>query len=571
MPPKFSRQLEDKTIYTVNLEYQSRTSPCEANCPAGNPIQKMNSLVKDSHFEEALEYILARNPFPGICSRVCPHPCERECNRNNFDAGISIKALERACFDSSDMSKVRKPLKKEKTGKKVAIIGSGPAGMTCAYFLTLFGHEVTVFEAQPVLGGMPRNGIQGYRLPKDIVDREIGQILETGVRARTNTAVGKDIALNELMATHDACLIATGAWKERSLNIPGADIAIPGISFLKQINLGLNFDIGKKVVIIGGGGVAFDCAFSSRRLGASEIHIICLESKDCMRAHPEEVIQAAEEGIIIHNSQMISRILSDRGKVSGIEYYDVASFKFDQSGEPKISLASENKYTLPADTVILAIGEVPDLEFVNTDNQYRLTKGKTLEVDPNTMVTSVKGVFAAGDAVSGASSVAQAIGSGRRAAVHIDYYLRGELADKVGNIIISPKGNIIIAQHAGSKPEQIEQHVVKFEELMNTSYFEKKNRAVARKLTTLESIQGFHEIDLGFMLDGATEEATRCFHCGHCFSCGNCVEDCPGYVLSMANGKPEVAFPKECWHCGNCRISCPCGAISYQFPLSMLV
>jgi len=291
MPPIFSFELKEATVYADYMDFQSRTSPCEAACPAGNPIQKMHSLIKENRLEEALEYIRARNPFSGITGRVCNHPCENECNRQNYDEPLSIRALERYTTDNADMTLVKGPKRREKTGRKVAIIGSGPAGMTCAYFSALFGHDVTVFEATAFLGGMPRFGIPDYRLPKDVLDREIGRILELGVRVRTNTMVGRDISFENIIEEYDACLVATGAWKERHLDVPDAGLALKGLSFLKDVNEGRRNDIGKRVVILGGGGVAYDCAFSARRLGASEIHIVCLEARDQMCATAEDISQ----------------------------------------------------------------------------------------------------------------------------------------------------------------------------------------------------------------------------------------------------------------------------------------
>lgn len=569
MAPKFSLELEKATIFADYLEYQPRTSPCEAYCPAGNPIQKVNSLIKDGRFEEALQYLMVRNPFPGITGRVCPHPCEKECNRSNFDEALSIRALERAAFDNADMTAFRRPKKKAKTGKKLAVIGSGPAGMTCAYFSTLFGHDVTVYESAPMLGGMPRLGVPDYRLPKDVVDREIGQILELGVQARTNTAVGKDIRLADILKTYDACLIAVGSWKERTLDIPGAGLAISGVSFLKQVTSGNRGKIGKKVVIVGGGGVAYDCAFTARRLGASEINIVCLEARDCMLAHPDDILQGEEEGIILHNSNMISGVLSKKGKAAGIEYYDVASFQFDASGKLNIKPVSGKKNTIAADTVIFAIGEAPDLSFLDGDHKFKLTRKGTLEVNPETMAAPVKGVFAAGDAVSGPGSIAAAIGSGRNAAIAIDRYLRKERG-RPGSLYIDAEGNISFEEYEDTD-KTLKPHVVAYDELMHIDYFDKKSRVKTGRLPISKSVRSFQEIARGYSAKDASLEASRCFHCGHCFQCGSCVEDCPGYVLTMGAAGPEITYADECWHCGNCRTSCPCGAVQYDFPLSMLI
>ncbi len=570
MPPKFSRELQHPTIFSGYLDYQPRTSPCEADCPAGNPIQKISYLIQERRFEEALEYVMVRNPFPGVCGRVCPHPCENKCNRNNYDESVSIKALERAAFDHCEMAKVPRPTPMAKMGKRVAIVGSGPAGMTCAYFLRLFGHSVTIFEALPFLGGMMRSGIPDYRLSKDVLDREIGQILELGIQSKTNTVVGKDVTLAEIMAEYDACLLAVGTWKARRPEVPGGHLGISGLSFLRQANSGNRPTVGKKVVIVGGGGVALDCAFTARRLGASEIHIVCLEPGDKMLAPPEDLSQARAEGVILHNSAMISEILSRQEKTTGIEFYPVTSFRFDEAGQLTFARGSGKMEELEADTVILAIGEQPDFICITGETRLKLTPKGTLEVNSETMATPVAGVFAAGDAVSGPTCVAEAIGAGRRAAIGIHHYVSRNMTTQVGYAIVdNQQGITMMAMDPESKA--LSPRIVRYEELSHIDYFEKMPRVVAQKIAASESMKRFLEIDSGYDREQAVKEAARCFHCGHCFSCGSCVEDCPGYVLTMGSDGPAVTYPEECWHCGNCRISCPCGAVEFEFPLSMLV
>lgn len=570
MPPKFSRELQQPTIFEGYLDFQPRTSPCEVDCPAGNPIQKINYLIRDHRFEEALEFIKARNPFPGVCGRVCPHPCESKCNRSRYDESISIRALERALFDHSEMPQVRRLSPLAKTGKKVAIIGSGPAGMTCAYFSGLLGHSVTIFEALPFLGGMMRSGIPDYRLSKDVLDREIGQILDLGIQSKINMFVGKDITLADIMAEFDACLIAVGTWKARSLEIADGHPGISGLSFLRQVNSEYRPDPGQKVVIIGGGGVAFDCAFSARRLGASEINVVCLEPGDRMLAQPEEIRQAREQGVMIHNSAMVSKILSRPNRTCVIEFLPVTSFNFDETGQLTVIPASDRKEELEANTLILAIGETPDFTVLTGNEPFHLTRKGTLNVDPDTMATSVAGIFAAGDAVSGPTCVAEAIGSGRRAAIRIHQYLMNNVMDKVCSIVMDRQKGIT-ARAIDPESKVVPPHVVAYEELSHIDYFEKKPRLATGKMETPESMKKFLEMDSGCTREQAVEEAARCFHCGHCFMCGSCVEDCPGYVLAMGSDGPTVDYPEECWHCGNCRISCPCGAVAFEFPLSMLV
>lgn len=565
MPPKFSRELAEKVITTQGLKIQARTSPCEWHCPAGNPIQKVHALIQENDIEEALAYLRSRNPFPGITGRVCAHPCENHCNRNHYDEGISIRALERYVADRADLTGVRTPQKRESTGKKLAIIGSGPAGMTCAYFSALFGHEVTVFESSAILGGMPRIGVPDFRLSKHVVDSEIAQILELGIEARTNTTVGKDIAFDEIIKDFDACLIAVGTWRERRLNVPGAELARTGVSFLKNTNLGLIKEIGKTIVIMGGGGVAFDCAFTARRLGASDIHLFCVEGGENMCASPEDVQQAQGEGIRVHHSRMVSKIIGDDNKVKGVEFYGISSFEFDEKGRLTIQPDSGERSFIEADAVISAIGVEPDFDPLTNQSPFELTPKGTLLVNPETMATSLEGVFGAGDAVSGPSTVAQAVGTGRNAALCIDRYFMGTgRGDVAGHIRIDADCRILYEK----KADEIVPYVVAFDEIMNVDSYEKKER---QKTDRVEKARSFEEIERGFGTQEALTETDRCFHCGHCTSCGCCVEDCPGFVLEMTTKGPQVVYFDECWHCGCCRIACPSGAVYYEFPLNMMV
>jgi thioredoxin reductase/NAD-dependent dihydropyrimidine dehydrogenase PreA subunit len=439
--------------------------------------------------------------------------------------------------------------------------------MTCAYFSALLGHDVTVFESSPTLGGIPRMGIPDFRLPKDVVDREIGQILEVGVRPQTNTIVGKDIDFDRILKDFDACLIAVGTWKEKKLDVPGVESSLPAVSFLKQINLGQRGPIGDKVVIMGGGGVAFDCAFTATRLGAREVHVVCVEGEANMCASPEDVLQAQAEGVKVHYSRMISKVLNKRGKAAGIEYFKISSFEFDERGSLSVRPVSSQRETLSANTVISAVGVQPDLKFIEGDHPFRFTLKGTLEVNPKTLSTSVDGVFAAGDVVSGPSTVAQAIGSGRHAAIAIDRYLIGSRSATPGRVSIRGEGHVVTEDFAVDYAP----HVVAYEEILNVEFFEKTPRQTTDKLSVAASVHSFEEIDRGLGKNEASTEAKRCFHCGHCTSCECCVKDCPGLILRMTPQGPQVAYFDECWHCGCCRIACPSAAILYEFPLNMLV
>ena len=561
MPPKYSREITRPIALGDSLKDQFRTSPCEHACPAGNPIQKMQALIEQGDFAEALRYLHAKNPFPGITGRVCPHFCQDRCNRGRYDACVNSRALERAAADFAAETPAfrRRPA----TGKRVAVAGGGPAGLTAAYFLALLGHDVTVYEAHPVLGGVPRYGVPDFRLPRDVVDREVGRVLETGVRARVNTVIGRDVSFADLRSAHDAVIIATGTPRENSLPVPGAEAAVKAVEFLRAVALGERPPMGDRVVIMGGGGVGFDCAFTARRLGASEVHVICLEQAGAMRAPEEDLIQARAEGVRIHNGCTLSSVRARDGRVEGVDYYEVRECRFDERGSLELVPVPGGEHTLACDTVIFAVGLKTDLDFLGPDAP-ELTPRCWIAVDER-QASSVPGLFAAGDVASGPASVAAAIGSGRRAAFAAHAFLTGEDAPVYA---VDDEGRIEPRPDLAGRDEP---YVVPFEEIYGVARYEKSEPPVPTRSDALS----FEEINRGYDADQARTEAARCFHCGHCKGCGVCVDDCPGYVLELRHtdqgDRPVVAFVDECWHCANCRTSCPTGAIAFHFPLRMQV
>lgn len=566
MPPKYSRELRQPVAHGPRLKEQFRTSPCEAACPAGTSIQKMQALAEKGEFTEALRYLRAKNPFPGITGRVCPHFCMGACNRNHMEGCVNTRALERACADLAERGAVlfrNRPA----TGKKVAVIGGGPAGLTSAYFLALLGHAVTVYEAEPMLGGVPRYGVPNFRLPRHVVDREVGLVLETGVRAHVNTRVGVDISMDEIRDRFDAVIIATGVPAENSLPIPGADRAVRAVEFLREAAMGhAAGKVGKKVVVMGGGGVGFDCAFTARRLGAEEIHVICLEKPGEMRAPAEDLELAAREGIQIHNCCTMSGIRTDNDAVTGVDFYEVKEFRFDDAGRPVFDPVPGGRHTLDCDTVIFAVGMKTDLGFLG-DNAGGLTLNprRWIVVD-ECQATSCEKHYAAGDVAAGPASIAGAVGGGRRAAFAVHAFLTGENARVWiinGENMLEPRDDM-----AGLA----DPYVVPFEEIYGISQYAP---AQPEKEALNDCARPFAELNLGLTREQAMAEAARCLHCGHCKACGTCVDDCPGYVLEMVPcggvERPQVEHGDECWHCANCRTSCPTGAIGFTFPLRMQV
>ena len=553
MPPKYSKEYLTPLLNGAIPKVKQRISPCEEACPAGNCIQRMETLIKDNQAEKAHLALLTRNPFPGVTGRVCPHPCEEHCNRRHYDQGISIRALERFASDAVVADNIQPATA---TGKKIAIIGSGPAGMSCAWFCRLLGHEVSVFEAAPVAGGFPRFAVPDFRLPKNIVERESGRIFNYGVNIHLNTKVGEDITFEDILAHSDACVIAVGTQKERILNIPGKEYITPAVSFLKESNLFRKKIENKCITILGGGGVAFDAAFTAIRLGAKQVTLIFPEDMEHIKAPAEEIKQAIDEGIILRSSHLAKKIENHT-----VYAEEIKSFKFTEEGDIEIQSAF-HEISEYSDMIICASGLIPDIEFLEN---IGLNKNKSglICVDEH-MQTNIKKVFAAGDIVTGPASVASAIGSGRRTAMGIHAYLTD--TDSLPQVILDADNTVCIT---GTAPD-FQMHTVQFDEIYHVDYHPKMQRRQTKE--ELNTLLPFSEINKGLSAEDAQAEAERCLHCGQCIKCGTCVERCPCYVLEMDEETgPFVRYPDECWHCAACRIGCPTGAISIKFPITMLV
>jgi len=483
------------------------SAPCQNGCPAHINIPKYIECIKEGNYEEALAVNREKTPLVGTLGRVCVHPCESNCNRQPYDQALSIRLLKRFAADFGRRNDYDNNHDREsvslRSRERVAIIGAGPAGLNAAYMLAQKGYSVTIYEALPVPGGMLAVGIPSYRLPRDILNSEIDLVRKLGVEIICNTRVGTDITVEQLWSEgYKAIFIAGGLHESAAMGCEGEDACyygfMPGVDFLRRINLGEKVELGDIVAVIGGGNVAMDCARSAVRLGVKEVHLIYRRTKTEMPASAAEVHAAEEEGIVFHLLANPVCILEDDGSVSGMECIRMELGEPDSSGRRRPVPMDGSEFILKSDTVIPAIGQVADFSFVNKDSGLELTKWGTIKVDPDTMATTVPGIFAGGDIVLGARTVIEAIASANRAAEAIDSYLRGGRST-VGQKLKMEK----FVENMGVYKEEIVPEMVG-----GRVRLEEEVRPVALRL------QGFNEAELGFK-DPCTviKEAERCIKC----------------------------------------------------------
>ncbi|MFC2004117.1 FAD-dependent oxidoreductase [Chloroflexota bacterium] len=505
-----------------DLLYGESEAPCQVACPAHLHIPGYCALIAKGKFKEALELIRRRMPLPSVCGRVCLNPCETACRRQEVDEPIAIEALKRFVTDYVPQELPERLPQTQKD--KVAIVGSGPTGLAAAYDLIRMGYGVTIFEALPVAGGMLSVGIPEHRLPREVLKRDIDYIEALGVEIKTSTPVGQERGLDNLFSQgYSAILLAVGAHKGQKLDIPGADLedALVGTSFMRDAIFGKLIKTGQRVVVIGGGNVALDCARSARRLGAAEVHLVCLESREEMPAEATEIEQAEEEDIQTHPSCTPSRILSDDGKVTKVECLNVSGLRFTPDGQPQFDTIKGSEHIIPADMVIFAVGQVPDLTGLTSNGGIETTKLETVAVDRETLMTSRQGIFSAGDAVHGPTSTIDAIASGQKAAFYINRYLQGDV------LRVKPKKTVKAADIRVVIPAEVE----------------KQERQSLPMLPVAERISNFKEVALGFSAEVAIEEAKRCLNCaGHL-----CKDVCPYGAPQFAD--EEKAKMQKCDLC----------------------
>jgi formate dehydrogenase beta subunit len=483
-------------------DYSYRTvlaTPCVNGCPARTKVPDYVGFCDEGRCAEALDVIYNTTPLAGILGRICVHPCEDSCRRQNLDEAVSIRAVKRFIADF-----VREPgyvpavAQEKKKSKKVAIIGSGPAGLNAAYMLSKRGYNVTIFEALPVAGGMLHVGIPSYRLPRDILQAEIKVVQDLGVEIKLNTEIGKDVMFADLTKEFDAVLIASGLHASTSMGVEGEDAGydgfMPGVYYLRKMNLGQPVELGEKVAVIGGGNVAMDCARSALRLGAKEVNLIYRRSRAEMPANKSEIRDAEEEGVKFHLLTNPAKLIAKNGKVKALECLKMELGEPDASGRRRPIPVKGSEFVIEIDTVIPAIGQKGDFSFLPKE---MVEVKDVIKADPLVLTTLTKGIFACGDAVLGATTVVEAIASGNRAAEAIDRYLSDGEVKPTEADYLKP----IIDVLGVYDPEEA------------IGVVGKRDRGEEEMLPVSGRAGNFAEVELGLTTAVAVEEANRCLQC----------------------------------------------------------
>lgn len=526
-------------------------APCKAACPILTDAREYIQLIAERRYPEAFASIRRLNPLPRVVGRICTHPCETNCKRGQLDAPIAIAALKRFAADGEWVKGTWKAPMMAPSGRQVAVVGSGPAGLAAAHDLALKGHQVTLFEALPVLGGMLRVGVPEYRLPKEVVDDEIDTIVNLGVTVRTEVTIGKDVKAAELLDQgFEAVFVAIGAHEDRKLGIPGEDEldgVFSAVSFLRSVNLKETLPIAGDVAVIGGGNTAIDSARSALRMGAETVTLVYRRSKEEMPAADEEIEEAAEEGVTIEYLTSPVEIQGHEGKVAALRCVRNELGEPDAGGRRRPSPISGSEYTMDVGVVICAIGQVPQSDPFAEDFDIAQRGGRIHVEAAGTLATTKPAFFAGGDAVTGPATVIQAIGAGKRAAISIDAYLQGK--------------SVAGVEQSESKAAQLPERIIR-----ESKTFERCSRQT-RKVETRR--KDFQEVEASLPEQTAVKEALRCLHCylgaridpDKCISCLTCVRVCP-LGIPTANHVGEVTIdPVACQACGICMVECPVRAI----------
>lgn len=519
--------------------------PCTHACPVNTDVRGYLAAVARRDYSEAYRLIRANNPFPSVCAWVCPHPCEDHCRRRDVDAALSIRNLKRFVVEKAGTNCVETTNVRH-TGKSIAIVGSGPAGLTAAYDLANLGHTVVVYEKNHAPGGHFLTSLPTYRLPREQLAKDVEAILAAGVTIRTGVAVGTDITIKALKEEYDAVVIAVGLQKSKALPLPGTDHpdVLKALPFMRLVNLGEKPAVGSHVLVIGGGDVAMDVARTAVRLGAGQVTAMCMESREGMPAHTCEVEDALEEGVSLVNGYGPVEVIIEDGKITGLRAQKIKDV-FDSSGRFNPAYEPGAFITRPCDMIVLAVGQMPGNEFINDCDLEVDTRG-LLIADETFFNTSVDGVFTCGEVVTGPGLAIAAVASGHRAARAVNQYLHGFRW-------VTPE----VTQDAIAKlPSAVACRVPRL------------NRREMPVLPAAERIENFNPYELGFDEETAILEAGRCLSCGlgaqvvtdKCAACLTCKRVCP-YEVPLVGASASMPL-EACQACGICAAYCPAGAIT---------
>ena len=508
--------------------YVDRLPPCNAQCPAGEDIQGWLYHAEGGDYERAWRHLIRDNPLPAVMGRVCYHACESVCNRARLDAAVGINAVERFLGDQALQQGWRFDPPASDSGKQVLVVGAGPSGLSAAYHLRRLGHAVTLLDAGPKAGGMMRFGIPRYRLPREVLDAEVQRIVDLGVTLHLNHKVD-DLARTMREGGFDAAFLAVGAHIGKRTFIPAKDGArmLDAVSLLRSMEGEDKPMLGRRVVVYGGGNTAIDVARSARRLGATEAIIVYRRTREKMPAHDLELEEALEEGVLVKWLSSI-RGQGDDGALT------IEKMELDAQGWPQPTGEFEQ---LQADSLVLALGQDVDLSLLQGVTGLQLKDG-VVQVDADTLMTGHAGIFAGGDMVPAERNVTVAVGHGKKAARHIDAWLRG-------TTVPAP------SKHAPASFERL-----------NTWYYSDAPKTVRPQLDAARRSSSFDEVQGGLSADNALFEARRCLSCGNCFECDNCYGVCPdNAVIKLGPGQRFRFNYDYCKGCGLCAAECPCGAI----------
>lgn len=567
--PYVQRQGEKYTLDVGDEAWFWQNINCQAACPVHTDVPCYIALIAGGDCDAAYAINQEANVFPDILSRVCHRPCEDACRRGLLDEPVAICNLKRFAADcKSHVANRISPVKRRIPDQRVAVVGSGPAGLAAALDLAGWGYGVTLYEALDKPGGMLAVGIPPYRLPRRFVEQAVEEVKALGVKVRLGVRVGEEVPLPELMADYDAVLLAAGAHAPLRLNVPGEDDegVAHGLPFMHAVNAGgagegrgtLPKIEGKRVLVVGGGHTAIDCARSSVRLGAKAVEMVCLEAKETMPADPHEIAEAETEGIVVHPTRAVGRVVMSDGRVTGVECLTVSSFEFTPDGKLNLETEPGSEHVLEAEVLIVAIGQRPDLGPLSDDEELEKTGRGTVAVDPETLATGQPGLFAAGDCVTGPLNVVDAVAAGRRAAVAMDRYLRGDtgstepvLSAAEGLTTGGSTGPVLSAAEGpttGDKKESLlaplppaDLSLDTLDRMLTGDDGEEIPRHPMPTLSFEERLDLHREVELGYTEEQARLEAQRCYQCGfnvfieaeRCTLCNKCVEVCPQKCLEI--------------------------------------